>query len=290
MPASAASAAVAVAPAPVTAPPTEQGAPPGPPPGAEAGAPAPARPASSPTGSAAPSGPGPAPTAPPAHRPFPGTAPDPAAEATSALGRGDLPVPPQPPFVATGEGSWEVELPSAVGRTVTIGVEPGILVLGGRRVPLDAITDVRFKAEVGDALLRKAASARVTVAVTCADGSSVRVSARNAASSRRAEAIVSTLAYLWDLLGATAGSRQRDDLVERIDRGGEVQVGRLRLTAIGLAWKRNAIIPWSEVGDPEVHGLSVRVPTAGGPIEVPVAADDAFKLPTLVPALRRRYG
>ncbi|WCO67687.1 hypothetical protein PO878_02985 [Iamia majanohamensis] len=221
-------------------------------------------------------------------RSFPavGAVPDPVPEGPA----GAPPVPPQPPFVATGEGCWEAVLPSAVGRSVTIGVEPGALVLGGRRVALDAISQVRFKVEVGDALLRRAASARMTVAVTCADGSTVRASARNAASARRAEAIVATLGYLWDLLGDTAGARQRDDLLERIDRGGEVQVGALRLTAIGIAWKRRAIVPWSDVGDPEVRELSVVVPTTGEPIVTSLAADDAYMLPSLVPALRRRFG
>lgn len=200
---------------------------------------------------------------------------------------GGLPGPPQPPFVTTPSGGFEVELPSALGRTVTIGVDDVAVTLAGERVPYDHIAGVRFRVEVNDALLRRAASARMTVEVTRTDGSSVRVSARNAASARRAEAIVETLGYLWDLLGGTAGVRQRDDLLRRLDRGGEVQVGGLRLTGIGIAWKRDPIVPWSAVGDPTVEDLAVVIPTDGRPIRTSMAAEDAYMLPSLIPAVRR---
>lgn len=200
---------------------------------------------------------------------------------------GGLPPPPQPPFVASPSGGFEVELPSAVGRSVTIGVDPVAVTLAGERVPYDDITAARFRVEVSDALLRRAASARMTVELTRSDGSSVRVSARNAASARRAEAIVLTLGYLWDLLGGTAGVQQRDDLLRRLDRGGEVQVGGLRLTGIGIASKRDPIVPWSAVGDPTVEDLAVVIPTEGAPIRTSMAAEDAYMLPTLIPVVRR---
>lgn len=207
-------------------------------------------------------------------------------EAASPL-TGGLSAPPQPPFVATGSGGFTVELPSALGRSVTIGVDEVAVTLAGRRIPFDQIAEARFRVEVNDALLRRAASARMTVEVITTDGSSVRVSARNAASARRAETIVATLGYLWDLLGGTAGVRQRDDLIDRLARGGEVQVGGLRLTLIGIAWKRDPIVPWREVGDPRVEDLTVVIPTHGEPIRASMAADDAYMLPSLIPAVRR---
>lgn len=137
---------------------------------------------------------------------------------------------------------------------------------------------MRFRIEVEAALLRRAASARMSVALTRADGSSVKV-----------DAIVDTVGYLWDLFGDMAGVRQRDDVIDRIVRGAEVQVGGLRLTTIGIAWKRNPIVRWSTIGHPVVEGLKVTIPTEGEPIVVSIAADDAYMLPALVPALRRRF-
>lgn len=148
---------------------------------------------------------------------------------------------------------------------------------------------MRFRIEVEAALLRRAASARMSVALTRADGSSVKVAARNAASATKADAIVDTVGYLWDLFGDMAGVRQRDDVIDRIVRGAEVQVGGLRLTTIGIAWKRNPIVRWSTIGHPVVEGLKVTIPTEGEPIVVSIAAADAYMLPALVPALRRRF-
>ncbi len=219
----------------------------------------------------------------------PAAAADEGATATVAEARADLVIPPQPPFVAVDRDSWRVNLPSALLRTVTIGVEPDALTLAGQRVPFDQIEQVRFKVEVGDAILRRAASARMTVHLITADGSSTRVAARNAASARRAEAIVRIFDHLWHLLGAAAGDRRRADLVRRISRGGEVRVGALRLTAIGIAWKRNVIVPWSGVADPEVGDLSVVVPAEGAPMTVAMADDDAYLLPRLIPTLRQRH-
>jgi hypothetical protein len=128
------------------------------------------------------------------------------------------------------------------------------------------------------------------VALALKDGSTVRVSARNAASSRRAAEIVETLTYLWTLLSDTAGAEERQTFVEKIDRGAEVQVGRLRLTGIGIAWKRNPIARWGTIGDPRRVGLDVVIPvTDGEPIVVPLTADDAYQLPILVPLLRQRF-
>lgn len=199
-----------------------------------------------------------------------------------------MPSPPQPPFAPAPDGDgWAVELPSAVGRTVRIGVDAEGITLSGERIACDDVDHARFKVEVGDAILRRAASARMTVEVTRADGTTVKLAARNAASARRADAIVATLHYLWGLLGDQGGARRREVLIARIGRGSEVNVGGARLTAIGLAWKRNPIVSWSDVGDPVVRDLSVVLPTDGHPIRVSMAADDAYMLPTLVPILRR---
>lgn len=199
--------------------------------------------------------------------------------------------PPSPPFVeADIPFHWRAELPSAIGRTVTIQVGDGRLDLGGTVVEIEQVREVRFKLQVEAALFRRAASARMMVAMTLADGSTVRVSARNAASARGAAHIVETLTYLWTLLSDTAGADERQVFVEKIDRGAEVNVGRLRLTGIGIAWKRNPIAPWSTLGDPRREGLDVVIPVEGGePIVVPLTADDAYQLPTLVPLLRQRF-
>lgn len=199
--------------------------------------------------------------------------------------------PPSPPFVAADiPFHWRAVLPSAIGRRVTIQVGDGQLDLGGTVVSIDQVRDARFKLQVEAALFRRAASARMTVALELTDGSTVRVSARNAASSRRAASIVETLTYLWTLLGDTAGAEARQSFVERIDRGAEVQVGRLRLTGIGIAWKRNPIAPWSALGDPRREGLDVVIPVVDGdPIVVALTADDAWQLPVLVPVLRQRF-
>ena len=185
---------------------------------------------------------------------------------------------------------WKVVLPSAIGRKVTIQVGDGKLELDGTVVPIDQISEVRFKLQVEAALFRRAASARMAVGLGLKDGSTVRVTARNAASQRRATAIIETLAYLWTLLGDTAGADERMVLVKKIDRGAEVQVGRLRLTGIGIAWKRNPIARWSTIGDPYRQGLDVVIPTSEGEtIVVPLAADDAYQLPALIPILRNRF-
>jgi len=199
--------------------------------------------------------------------------------------------PPSPPFVeADTPFHWQARLPSAVGRSVTIRVGDGKLDLGGTVVAIEQVRDARFKLQVEAALLRTAASARMTVSLALKDGSTVRVSARNAASSKRAGHIVETLTYLWTLLSDTAGAEERALFVEKIDRGAEVQVGRLRLTAIGIAWKRNPIAVWSTIGDPRRVGLDVVIPTtAGEPIVVPLTADDAYQLPVLIPLLRQRF-
>lgn len=206
--------------------------------------------------------------------------------------RGNLPTPPRPPFREDqGEYAWSVQLPSSLFRTITVRVGDDALEIGGTRVVLDDITEVRIKLDVEAALVRKAASARMALTLTLEDGSTVRVSARNAASSRRATAIVETLSYLWTVLGDTAGADQRAQLVEKVERGQEVQIGRLRLTSIGVAWKRNPIARWSTLGDPTRDGLDVVIPVDGeDPIVVPLTDDDAYMLPALVPALRRRFG
>ncbi|HEU5152343.1 MAG TPA: hypothetical protein VFU19_17770 [Iamia sp.] len=199
--------------------------------------------------------------------------------------------PPSPPFVeADIPFHWQARLPSAIGRRVTIQVGDGKLDLGGTVVAIEDVRDARFKLQVEAALFRRAASARMTVALALEDGSHVRVSARNAASQRRAAEIVETLTYLWTLLSDTAGADARQLFVEKIDRGAEVQVGRLRLTGIGIAWKRNPIARWGTIGDPRREGLDVVIPvTDGEPIVVPLTADDAYQLPTLVPLLRQRF-
>ncbi len=207
--------------------------------------------------------------------------------------RGTLTTPPRPPFVeAEGdEYRWQVQLPSSLFRTLTIRVGEDALEIGGRRVVLDDIVEVRFKLEVEAALVRKAASARMSVNLEMEDGSSVRVAARNAASSRRATAIVETMTYLWTVLRDTAGADQRKELIEKVERGQEVAVGRLRLTSIGVAWKRHPIARWSTLHDPYREGLDVVIPLDDGePIVVPLTDDDAYMLPALVPALRRRFG
>lgn len=202
-----------------------------------------------------------------------------------------LPVAPEPPFTpCDGAYRWEVTLPSAVGRTTTVRVGSSGVELGGAAVAFDEIESVRFKLEVQAALFRRAASARMAVAVTRIDGTTVRAAARNALSTRRAEEIVSVLGYLWDVLGDAAGSRPRARVVERIAQGAEVVVGGLRLTRIGVAWKKNPIEPWSQIDDPVVERRSVVIPTSGAPIEVSIAADDAYVLPALIPELRRRFG
>jgi hypothetical protein len=199
--------------------------------------------------------------------------------------------PPSPPFVeADIPFHWQARLPSAVGRSVMVQIGDGKLDLGGTVVAIEDVRDARFKLQVEAALFRKAASARMTVSLELEDGSTVRVSARNAASSRRAGHIVETLTYLWTLLADTAGAEARALFVEKIDRGAEVQVGRLRLTGIGIAWKQNPIAPWSTIGDPRRVGLDVVIPrTEGEPIVVPLTADDAYQLPVLVPLLRQRF-
>lgn len=199
--------------------------------------------------------------------------------------------PPSPPFVeADIPFHWQARLPSAVGRSVMVQIGDGKLDLGGTVVAIEDVRDARFKLQVEAALFRKAASARMTVSLELRDGSTVRVSARNAASSRRAGHIVETLTYLWTLLADTAGAEARALFVEKIDRGAEVQVGRLRLTGIGIAWKQNPIAPWSTIGDPRRVGLDVVIPrTEGEPIVVPLTADDAYQLPVLVPLLRQRF-
>lgn len=202
-----------------------------------------------------------------------------------------VPSPPRPPFTdAEQPFRWQVVLPSALGRKVTIRVGEARIDLGGTVVDLAHLRDARFRLDVEAALFRRAASARMTVAVTLADGSVVRVSARNAASSRRATAIVETLTYLWTLIEEVTGGDRRRQMFAKLDRGSEVPVGRLRLTSIGVAWKRHPIARWSTVGDPRRDGLEVVVPVEGGdPIVVPLH-DDAYQLPTLIPVLRRRFG
>lgn len=175
-----------------------------------------------------------------------------------------------------------------MGRTVTIGVDAIGLTLGGKHVPFAEIDRFRVKLEVDEALLRRAASARMTVHLTLHDGSTAKVAARNAASARRADAIARTLAYLWELLGETVdGPSPCGDIVDRIGRGTEVQLGGVRLTTIGIAWKRIGIVAWSDVGQPEMRDLHVVIPTEAATIEVPLSAEDAFMLPTLIPILRQ---
>lgn len=214
------------------------------------------------------------------------------APALSAARRRGLAVaPPTPPFQeAEAPFRWKVSLPSSLGRKVTIQVGDDELDLGGTVVPIDDVAEARFKLDVEAALFRRAASARMTVGLALKSGDTVRVVARNAASSRRATAIVETLTYLWTLLGDSTGADERDVLVGKIDRGAEVQVGRLRLTSIGIAWKREPIARWSTIGPPRREGLEVVIPRSDGdPIVVPLTADDAYQLPALIPVLRKRF-
>ncbi|HYI62158.1 MAG TPA: hypothetical protein VEW93_10180 [Acidimicrobiales bacterium] len=210
---------------------------------------------------------------------------------TRSFGARRLPVAPEPPFVpCDGPYRWEVTLPSAIGRTTTIRVGSTGVELEGAAVAFDEVESVRFKLEVEAALFRRAASARMSIALTRIDGTTVRATARNALSTRRAEQIVSALGYLWDVFGDAAGSRPRARVIERIGQGAEVVVGGLRLTRIGVAWKKNPIEPWGHIGDPVVERRSVVIPTSGPPIEVSIAADDAYVLPALIPELRSRFG
>ncbi len=201
-----------------------------------------------------------------------------------------LPAAPEPPFTrAAAPYRWEATLPSAIGRTITFRVGAAGVELGGTSVAFDEIEVVRFKLQVEAALFRQAASARMSVAVTRLDGTTVRASARNALSTRRAEDVVSVLGYLWTVFGDTVAERPRARMVARIGQGAEVVAGGLRLTRIGVAWKKRPIEPWGAIGDPVVERRSVVIPTSGDPIEVPLAADDVYVLPGLIPELRARF-
>jgi len=213
-----------------------------------------------------------------------------AADEIAAIGRPSVPDPPQPPFERAPEPFWwQVVLPGSLGRQVTIRLGGESVDLAGTVVPRDEIVRARFKLTFEDALLRRAASARMRIDVECRDGRVVKVAARNAASSSRASTIVDTITYLWSVLGDIDGE-ERTSVVERIERGGEVAIGNVRFTSIGVAWKRNPIVTWSHIGEPFLDRTTVIIPTDEGAIDVPLTIDGAFMLPEVTRVLRARFG
>jgi hypothetical protein len=96
--------------------------------------------------------------------------------------------------------------------------------------------------------------------------------------------------YLWSVLGSSPAIRERRGVEEKLRRGAEVTIGHLRITAIGVAWKRNPIATWSSLGDPVLRGTDMIVPTESEPLVISLEADDAFMLPTLIQELRVRFG
>lgn len=198
--------------------------------------------------------------------------------------------PPRPPFEpAEAPYRWTASLPSAVGRKVEIRIADDVIDVAGTPVPIDSVTEAVFRVQVEAAILRRAASARLSVALVLDDGSKVRVAARNAASARGSGEIVDVAGYLWSLLGHATQSDSPAAVTERIERGGDIQIARIHLSRIGLSWKSDPIVRWSTVGSVERDGLDIVISHDDGEMRVPLTASDAFVLPVLVPILRRSF-
>jgi hypothetical protein len=203
-----------------------------------------------------------------------------------------LPVPPCPPFEpAPAPYRWQVRLPGSGTGTFVVRVGDDRMWVDGVDVPYAAIADVELGIEKDKATVTRRKAANTFLTLTLRDGSVVAGSARDVGRSRGGvESVVAATVYLWSVLGTIPAIRERRGIEEKLRRGAEVAIGHLRITAIGVAWKRNPIATWSTLGDPTLRGTDMIVPTEGEPLVVPLDVDDAFMLPTLIPELRRCFG
>jgi hypothetical protein len=161
----------------------------------------------------------------------------------------------------------------------------------GVEVGFDDIADVELGIEKDKSTVTRRKAANAYLSLTLRDGRVVSGAARDVGRSRGGvEAVVAATVYLWSVLGAIPAVRERRGIEEKLRRGAEVTIGHLRITAIGVAWKRNPIATWSSLGDPVLQGTDVVVPTETEPLVIPLEADDAFMLPTLIQELRASFG
>ncbi len=203
-----------------------------------------------------------------------------------------LPVPPCPPFEpAAAPYRWQVRLPGSAAGTFTVRVGDDRMWVDGVDVPYDAIVDVELGIEKDKATVTRRKAANTFLTLTLRDGQVVAASARDVGRSRGGvESVVAATVYLWSVLGSIPAIRERRGIEEKLRRGAEVSIGHLRITAIGVAWKRNPIATWSSLGDPTLRGTDMIVPTETEPLVISLETDDAFMLPTLLQELRARFG
>lgn len=200
--------------------------------------------------------------------------------------------PPCPPFEpAAAPYRWQVQLPGTVAQTFTVRVGDDRIWVDGVDVPFASIVDVDLGIEKDKATVTRRRAASTYLNLTLSDGRVVTASARDVGrSGGRIESLVAAAAYLWEVLGAIPAIRAKRDIETKLRRGAEVTVGHVRITAIGVAWKRNPIVTWSRIGDPSIRGTDLVVPTDGDdPMVIPLDVDDAFMLPSLLVELRGTF-
>lgn len=202
-----------------------------------------------------------------------------------------LPAPPCPPFEpAAAPYRWQVRLPGSGSGTFTVRVGDDRLWVDGVDVAYADIVDVELGIEKDKATVTRRKAANTFLTLTLRDGSVVAGSARDVGRSRGGvESVVAATVYLWSVLGSIPAIRERRGIEEKLRRGAEVTIGHLRITAIGVAWKRNPIATWSSLGVPTLRGTDMVVPTETEPLVISLEADDAFMLPTLLQELRARF-
>lgn len=217
---------------------------------------------------------------------------DPEAEPVPIVGAKGLPKPPCPPFeVAAAPYRWQVRLPGSAAGAFTVRIGDDRIWVDGVDVAFEDIVDVELGIEKDKATVTRRKAANTFLVLTLRDGRVVGGSARDVGRARGGvEKVVAATVYLWTVLGSIPAIRERRGIEEKLRRGAEVTIGHLRITAIGVAWKRNPIATWSSLGDPMLRGTDMILPTESEPLVISLETDDAFMLPTLIQELRVSFG
>jgi Zn-dependent protease with chaperone function len=198
-----------------------------------------------------------------------------------------LPEPPCPPFSdhVPEPYRWVVALPSRTGREVVIAVGDDVLGMGDGALRFDQIAHVTTK------LSDPSQGVSVTITVQPL-GSGPELKSRLSTTGKRAEDILSTVNYLWDVLGRRVGPRARTAITRELAAGGSVVVGGFAMSAVGIAVakKPDRVVPWSDVTLSFAQDLGMHVQGATVSLSASISEPDAYLLPDLIPELRARFG
>lgn len=196
-----------------------------------------------------------------------------------------FPVPPVPPFEAVDEGTWRVRLTNAVrvkGK-VELTATASALAIGGRTVAWDEVVHMRLESVAGPGNL----GCKLTV--TTADGAK-HVFNVAAWSKKEKGAVAATADYLWEAFTRLVAPRRSAEIADELRAGGSVAIGKVTLTAEGVAKRRRQPVPWVQVAGPiDVGPEFIGFALAEDGMATSVSEEDAYLLPTLLPYLRALF-